>query len=101
MTFPTDRCCWPTLPGPGIVVARCGDEVVAFSDRCTHTGGPLSDGALIACTVQCPWHGSQFNLRTGAVVNGPAKDGIEVFDAEVRDGEIFIRPRRGAEKKVA
>jgi uncharacterized membrane protein/nitrite reductase/ring-hydroxylating ferredoxin subunit len=89
------------IAGTRIAVGRCGDDFVAFSDRCTHTGGPLSDGALVACTVQCPWHGSQFNVRTGAVVNGPANNPVETFDAEVREGEIYIRPKKGEEKRAA
>jgi len=62
-----------------IVVARTEDGLAAFSDRCTHRGGPLSDGALICGTVQCPWHGSQFDVKTGKVKCGPAKEDIRVY----------------------
>ncbi|HET7186039.1 MAG TPA: DUF2231 domain-containing protein [Terriglobales bacterium] len=89
------------ITGTRVAVGRCSEGIVAFSDRCTHSGGPLSDGALIGCTVQCPWHGSQFNVHTGGVESGPAKDAIEIFDAEVRDGQIFVRPRRAQEKRAA
>ena len=89
------------ITGTRVAVGRCADGVVAFSDHCTHKGGPLSDGALVGCTVQCPWHGSQFNVQTGEVVNGPAKREIEMFDAEVREGKIYVRPRRGEEKRAA
>jgi uncharacterized membrane protein/nitrite reductase/ring-hydroxylating ferredoxin subunit len=91
------------ITGTRIAVGRCGDGIVAFSDRCTHKGGPLSDGALVGCTVQCPWHGSQFNVHTGAVVNGPAAEGdeIEIYEAEEREGQIYVRPRRGEGKKAA
>lgn len=62
-----------------VVVARTEDGVRAFSDRCTHKGGPLSDGALMCGTVQCPWHGSQFDVKTGRVVCGPAKEDVRVY----------------------
>lgn len=62
-----------------IVVARTEQGYVAFQDRCTHTGGPLSDGVLICGTVQCPWHGSQFDVRTGAVKCGPAETPIKIY----------------------
>jgi nitrite reductase/ring-hydroxylating ferredoxin subunit/uncharacterized membrane protein len=75
-----------------IVVGRCAEGMVAFSDMCTHRGGPLSDGALVGCTVQCPWHGSQFNVHTGRVVAGPAQQSIEVYTVEVRNGEVFVSP---------
>jgi nitrite reductase/ring-hydroxylating ferredoxin subunit/uncharacterized membrane protein len=62
-----------------IAVARTEIGVAAFQDRCTHKGGPLSDGALICGTVQCPWHGSQFDVHTGEVKCGPAKEPIRTY----------------------
>ena len=62
-----------------IVVARTENGHAAFHDRCTHRGGPLSDGALMCGTVQCPWHGSQFDVESGAVKCGPAKEKIAVY----------------------
>lgn len=62
-----------------IVVARTEHGYAAFQDRCTHKGGPLSDGALICGTVQCPWHGSQFDVHTGAVKCGPAEKPIKIY----------------------
>jgi nitrite reductase/ring-hydroxylating ferredoxin subunit/uncharacterized membrane protein len=62
-----------------IAVARTEAGYAAFSDRCTHRGGPLSDGVVICGTVQCPWHGSQFDVRTGEVKCGPAKEKIETY----------------------
>jgi nitrite reductase/ring-hydroxylating ferredoxin subunit/uncharacterized membrane protein len=62
-----------------IVVGRTEDGYAAFDDRCTHRGGPLSDGALICGTVQCPWHGSQFDVRTGEVKCGPAEERIATY----------------------
>ena len=65
-----------------IVVGRTEDGLAAFSDRCTHRGGPLSDGTLICGTVQCPWHGSQFDVKTGKVKCGPATQDIPVYPVE-------------------
>ncbi len=81
-----------------VVVGRCPQGMIAFSDHCTHKGGPLSDGALVGCTVQCPWHGSQFDVHTGRVVAGPAKSKINVYETEVRGGEVYIVPLRAEEK---
>lgn len=89
------------VSGTRVVVGRCAEGIIAFSDRCTHRGGPLSDGALVGCMVQCPWHGSQFNVHDGRVVNGPAEERIETFGAEVRDGQVYVHPRRGEERKAA
>ncbi len=74
------------------VVARCADGIVAFSDHCTHKGGPLSDGTLAGCAIQCPWHGSQFDGHTGRVIAGPAEEKIKIYTVEIRGGEVFINP---------
>lgn len=88
------------VAGTRIAVGRCGEGFVAFSDHCTHKGGPLSDGALVGCTVQCPWHGSQFNVQTGRVLAGPAEERIEAYEVEVSNGKLFVRPKRSrAEEK--
>jgi len=66
--------------GKRVAVGRTGKGYVAFQDRCTHKGGPLSDGVLMCGTVQCPWHGSQFDVHTGDVKAGPAEVKIETYD---------------------
>jgi nitrite reductase/ring-hydroxylating ferredoxin subunit/uncharacterized membrane protein len=65
-----------------VVVARTENGYAAFQDRCTHRGGALSDGVLICGIVQCPWHGSQFNVRTGDVKCGPAEEKIKTYEIE-------------------
>jgi nitrite reductase/ring-hydroxylating ferredoxin subunit len=78
------------VDGKRIVLARTDDGYVAFDDGCTHKGGSLADGAMICGTVQCPWHGSQFDARTGAVKAGPATKGIASYRVEVRDGKVLL-----------
>ena len=75
-----------------VVVGRCSQGLFAFGDSCTHRGGPLSDGALVGCTVQCPWHGSQFDVSTGRVIAGPAEEKIRIYSIETRNGEVYVRP---------
>jgi nitrite reductase/ring-hydroxylating ferredoxin subunit/uncharacterized membrane protein len=74
-----------------VVLARTEDGFAAFDDRCTHQGGPLSDGTLACGRVQCPWHGSQFDVRTGAVVHGPADDPVRAHTVIERDGQLWLR----------
>ena len=68
--------------GERIAIARTETGLAAFQDRCTHKGGPLSDGAVICGTVQCPWHGSQFDVHTGEVKCGPAQEPIRTYPTE-------------------
>jgi nitrite reductase/ring-hydroxylating ferredoxin subunit len=60
-----------------IVIARTEQGCVAFDDRCTHRGGSLAGGVMICGTAQCPWHGSQFDVKTGVAKACPAKDKID------------------------
>lgn len=73
-----------------IVLARTEQGYAAFDDRCTHRGGSLAGGVMICGTVQCPWHGSQFDVRTGAVKAGPADTGITTYRVEERAGEVWL-----------
>jgi nitrite reductase/ring-hydroxylating ferredoxin subunit/uncharacterized membrane protein len=73
-----------------IVLARTEMGYVAFDDRCTHRGGSLAGGVMMCGTVQCLWHGSQFDVSTGKVKAGPAKKGIAVYRVTEEDGEVRL-----------
>ncbi|HEY9176658.1 MAG TPA: DUF2231 domain-containing protein [Flavipsychrobacter sp.] len=75
-----------------IVIGKTERGFVAFSDYCTHRGGSLAGGALMCGTVQCPWHGSQFDCFTGDVKAGPAEESIKVYELEERDGALYLKP---------
>jgi uncharacterized protein YbjT (DUF2867 family)/nitrite reductase/ring-hydroxylating ferredoxin subunit len=79
-------------PGSVLVVGDCAVFNVeggfcATQATCTHRQGPLSEGSLDGTTVTCPLHGAQFNVWTGAVLRGPAKDPLKTYRVTV-DGEI-------------
>jgi nitrite reductase/ring-hydroxylating ferredoxin subunit/uncharacterized membrane protein len=79
------------INGQRIVVARSDHGYVAFDDRCTHKGGSLAGGAMICGTVQCPWHGSQFEVESGKVKHGPAGEGIRTYPVEVSGGRVVLQ----------
>ena len=76
--------------GRRVALGRTAKGYVAFDDRCSHRGGSLAGGVLIGHTVQCLWHGSQFNVETGKVECGPAKEGIGCYRVDTRDGKVRI-----------
>src|SRR5688572_6495780 len=80
--------------GRRIVLARTADGYVAFDDRCTHKGGSLAGGSMMCGRVQCPWHGSQFDVASGAVKAGPAEKAIEAFRVEKRGDRLQISVTR-------
>jgi nitrite reductase/ring-hydroxylating ferredoxin subunit len=60
-----------TLSGTSVLLVREGDQVYALEPRCGHMGGPLHEGTLEGHVVICPWHGSQYDVRTGRALRGP------------------------------
>jgi nitrite reductase/ring-hydroxylating ferredoxin subunit len=78
------------VDGKRIVLGRTEDGYVAFDDHCTHRGGSLAGGALMCGTVQCPWHGSQFDTTTGKVHAGPAERPIGAYRVESRGAVLRI-----------
>ena len=66
-----------------------GGEWFALDGLCPHAGGPLGAGCLTGSTVTCPWHGWQFDVRTGTHALSP-QIVHESFPAEVRDGGVWV-----------
>ena len=75
-----------------IGIFNCAGEVLAIEDRCSHDNGELVEGEFDqdTCTVECPRHGSKFDLHTGKPVNLPAYVPVETFPVHVDDGVIKI-----------
>jgi nitrite reductase/ring-hydroxylating ferredoxin subunit/uncharacterized membrane protein len=79
------------VDGVPVLLARShAGEVCALANTCTHLGGPLAEGSREGDTVICPWHGSRFDIRTGAVVEGPAVFVQPRLQTRVREGKIEI-----------
>lgn len=77
--------------GVAVLLSRHQGRITAIADRCTHRGGPLSDGHIEDGCVHCPWHHSVFRLVDGSVVEGPATAPQPAFDVRVRDGQVEVR----------
>ena len=75
-----------------IGIVNCGGEILAVEDRCSHDNGDLMEGEVNpdGCTVECPRHGSVFDLRTGKPLNLPAYVPIDTFPVEIEDGVIKV-----------
>ena len=80
------------IDGIEIGVFNCAGELLAIEDRCSHDDGPLAEGELdqSTCTVECPRHGSRFDLRTGRPKTLPAFAPVETFQVRLDDGEIKL-----------
>ena len=74
-----------------ILLYKKGNTVCAISETCSHAGGPLSEGELDGDIVQCPWHGSRFDICTGLVKGGPATISQVRYETRIQNGQIEVR----------
>lgn len=72
-----------------LAVCRSGGQYFIFVDRCTHEDVPLSDGFLEGCEIECPRHGSRFDVRTGRCLSPPASEDLVTFVTKVQEGTLY------------
>src|SRR5947208_9958489 len=83
--------------GENICIVNVEGKYFAIGSVCTHEGGPLEEGTLEGYEVECPWHGSKFDVRTGEVRNPPAEIPQSVYEVKVEDNDILVRKKPNAE----
>src|SRR5712692_5160940 len=76
--------------GQRIAVFNLGGKYWAIEDKCPHRGGPLSEGMLAEDEVICPWHGSRFKIKTGAVLTPPAQRNVKSFPACIVGTDVEV-----------
>jgi glycine betaine catabolism B len=81
--------------GERICVANVEGKYYAIGNVCTHMGGPLAEGKLEGFEVECPWHGSKFDIRTGKVVRPPAMREEPSYEVKVEDNNVLIKIKNG------
>lgn len=76
--------------GQSIAIFKLGESYWAIENTCPHAGGPLAEGTLAGEVVTCPWHGSRFNVKTGAVLSPPAARGVKSFPVRVAGNDVEV-----------
>jgi nitrite reductase/ring-hydroxylating ferredoxin subunit/hemoglobin-like flavoprotein len=79
------------VDGQEVAVFNVGGRFYATAGVCTHAGGPLSEGELDGQVVECPVHGSRFDVTTGQVIAGPAREPIATYKVVVLMGGEIVR----------
>jgi 3-phenylpropionate/trans-cinnamate dioxygenase ferredoxin subunit len=87
--LPVDRGTCVIAEGHRIALFRIGETVHAIGDRCTHAEASLSEGEVWDGKVECPRHGSEFDLTTGVPASLPATRPVALYPVEIVDGEVF------------
>ena len=77
--------------GEKICVVNVEGKYYAIGNVCTHEGGPLADGTLEGYDVECPWHGSKFDVRTGKVTNPPADTPEPTYEVKAEGNNVLVR----------
>ena len=79
------------LNGRRIALFHTGLGYFAIDDGCTHDDASLADGGLVDdCTVECPWHGAQFDLKTGAAKCMPAVEPVQAYPVREQGEDIEV-----------
>jgi nitrite reductase/ring-hydroxylating ferredoxin subunit len=76
-----------------VCLANVEGNYYAIGNICTHLGGPLAQGKLEGYEVQCPWHGSRFDITTGKVVRPPAMRSEPTYEIKIENDNILLKKR--------
>ena len=74
-----------------ILLANVDGEIYAVEDMCSHEDASLYNGALKGRCVECPLHGSHFDLKTGEPQEEPATEAIKTFPVKIEDEQIMVK----------
>jgi nitrite reductase/ring-hydroxylating ferredoxin subunit len=80
------------VAGNPVAIVNVGGRFYAFDDTCTHAGCSLADGTLEGEVVTCDCHGSQFDVTSGAVLEGPADEPVAPHRVEVSGEDLLVEP---------
>ena len=87
------------LDGENICLVNVEGKYYAIGNICTHEGGPLADGTLEDYVVECPWHNSKFDVRTGEVKESPATEPEPTYQVKVDGNDILIKKQDKGKSK--
>lgn len=79
------------IGGENVCIVNVDGKYYAIGNVCTHEGGPLADGKLEGYEVECPWHQSKFDLRTGQVTSPPASEPEPTYEVTVDGNSILVK----------
>jgi nitrite reductase (NADH) small subunit len=76
------------VEGKTLAIANVDGKFLAIDNTCLHRGGPLAQGTLSGKTITCPWHGWQYDMATGKLLQNPAAS-VACYVLEVRGEDIW------------
>ena len=88
--LPENNGTYVEIEGHRIALFNLNGEIYAIDNTCTHMGGPLSLGRVKDEEVECPWHGSRFDIKTGEVRMFPAKEHVATYQVRVTSDDVEV-----------
>lgn len=89
-TLPRDRGIRVTIGEERIAVFRVDSEVYAIGDRCSHAEASLAEGEVFGHQVECPRHGSEFDMTTGQALSLPATRPVPTYPVSIEEGTVYL-----------
>jgi 3-phenylpropionate/trans-cinnamate dioxygenase ferredoxin component len=89
-TLPRERGIRVTIGETVVAMFRIGNEVYAIGDLCSHAEASLAEGEVYDTAVECPRHGSEFDLTTGAPLSLPATQPVPTYLVSVEEGVVYL-----------
>lgn len=89
--IPAGQCKAIIVDDRTLAIVNLGGNYYAIDNVCTHEYAELCDGMILGDRIQCPLHGAQFNIRTGAVEAPPAYEPLRTYAVRVTDGKVLVK----------
>ncbi len=77
--------------GESIILINLNGEFFAYKNQCSHMELELNDAEIEGEILTCPWHGAQFNIKTGDVVRLPASEPLEKYEVKIENGKVLVK----------
>ena len=82
------------VEGEKVCIINTEGNYYAIGNNCTHVGGPLDEGTLQGYEVECPWHGSKFDVRTGEPTKPPAVRSVPKYEVKMDGNNVLVRKQK-------
>lgn len=82
------------VEGEKVCIINTEGTFYAIGNVCTHVGGPLNEGTLEGYEVECPWHGSKFDIRTGEPTKPPAVRSVPKYEVKMEGNNVLVRKQK-------
>ena len=91
--FPSGSMKKVNVGGVDVLVANVDGKMYAIANTCTHQGGPLDEGELEGTIVTCPWHGGQFDVASGKVLEPPPRADESSFEVKIQGTDVLLKKK--------